>query len=150
MHKRILSFAFSTVFALGVAMAAPQDQPAPQDQAGPPPQGGPRGGGRGMMDPDRQIQMMTKQLHLSDDQVTQIKPILADHMSQMMALRGDTTLAQEDKMAKMKGIREDGNTKVMAILTPDQQAKFTKMQAEQRSRMMQQRQQQAPPDGSNQ
>jgi Spy/CpxP family protein refolding chaperone len=89
-----------------------------------PPGGG--GGGRGGMT----IEMLTDRLKLTPDQVTKIKPILADQQTQMGALRGDQSLSQDDRMAKMTKIRTDATTKINAILTPDQQTEYKKMMSE--------------------
>jgi len=58
---------------------------------------------------------MTKRYDLSADQQTQIKPIIANQQQQMMALRQDSSMSRDDKMAKMKSIRDDSNTKIQAI-----------------------------------
>ncbi len=87
-----------------------------------PPGGGRRGGVT--------IEQLTERLKLTPDQVEKIKPILADQQTQMGALRGDTSLSQDDRMSKMMKIRTDSTTKINAVLTPDQQTEYKKMQAE--------------------
>ncbi len=158
MHKRMLGLALSTVFSVGMAMAAPQDAPPPsQDQQGPPPGAGGRGP-RQAMDPDRIVQQMSKRLNLSPDQVTQIRPIVAEQMEHMTAIRSDNTMAPRDRMTKMMSLRDETGTKIKAVLTPDQRTQFDAMQQEQMDRMRQRRQGNgngpgagAPPsDGSNQ
>ena len=67
---------------------------------------------------------MTKELNLTSDQATQIKPILTDRMQQMEALHQDQSMSQEDKMAKMKSLREDTNTKIEAVLNDTQKQQF--------------------------
>ena len=103
--------------AAGVAHA--QDTPAP------PPSG--QQGGRGMMDPARQLEMMKTQLGLSDDQAAKIKVILDDQGTKMQALRADTSTSMEDKRPKMEAIRADVKTKIEAILTDDQKTKYEAM-----------------------
>jgi len=159
MQKRMLCLALSTVFSIGTVLAAPQDAPpaAPQDQA-PSADGGGRGP-RQAMDPDRMVQQMAKRLNLSDDQVTQIRPIVTEQMSQMTAMRSDTSIAPRDKMAKMMSLRADTATKIKALLTPEQRTQYDAMQQQQMDRMRQQRGGPGggngnggapPPDGSNQ
>jgi hypothetical protein len=80
---------------------------------------------------------MTKRYNLSADQQTQIKPIIADAQQKMMALRGDSSLSRDDKMAKMKSIHEDSNTKIQAILNDTQKAQFAQDQQKMQERMMQ-------------
>ena len=72
----------------------------------------PVGGHRGMMDPAQQLEGMTKRYNLSADQQTQLKPILASQQQQMQALRWDSLLSREDRMAKMQSIRADTKTKI--------------------------------------
>lgn len=117
--SRIALVALSGLLMVGSAGAVLAQ--APQ---GPPPGGG-RGGGRGVT-----IEALTDRLKLTPDQVEKIKPILADQQTQMAALRGDTSASQEDRMAKMTKLRTDTSTKINAVLTPDQQTEYKKMQAE--------------------
>ena len=94
-----------------VAGAAPimaQDTQAPVQQQDGPPRGGPGGpGGRGMGG-ERQLEMMTKQLNLTPDQVTQIKAIEDDSRKQAMAMREDTSTPREQKRDKMMAIPDSG------------------------------------------
>jgi protein CpxP len=104
-----------------------------QDGSGTPPPGGPghwagHGGPRGMQGPP--LGMLTKQLSLTPDQVTQIKGIYADAGSEMKALRGDTSLAQADKRQKMFAIRQDSHSKFIGVLSDDQKTKFEALQAQ--------------------
>ena len=141
-----LSGLLAAGLTLGSAAAFAQESPAPDASAQP---GGGGGGGhmgRMQMTPDEQLARMTKHYNLSADQQTQIKPILANQQQQMMALRGDTSLSRDDKMAKMKGIRDDSNTKIQAILNDSQKAKFAEDQQKMQERM-QQRDSGAPAGG---
>jgi hypothetical protein len=99
-----------------------------------------------MMDPDQQLARMSKRYNLSADQQSQLKPILVSQQQQMQALRGDSSMSREDRMAKMQSIRSDSNTKIEAILNDTQKKQF----AEDRQRMqerMQQRGDGAGPGG---
>jgi Spy/CpxP family protein refolding chaperone len=73
---------------------------------------------------------LTKELNLTPEQQTQIKPILEDTRSQMKALHEDTSLAPDQKKAKGKEIRDASNAKIKAFLTPDQQKKMDQMKKE--------------------
>lgn len=113
-----------TVGATGAAMA--QDNPPPppgQDQ----PQGEP-GRGPGRMDPDRQLQHLTRELGLSSDQQAQIKPLLVDRQQKMEALMQDQTVSREDRHARMQSIRQESQSKIEAVLTDTQKQKFEAMQ----------------------
>ena len=125
----------ATGLTLGSAAAFAQDAPAPDASAQP---GGGGGGGRMgrmQMTPDEQVARMTKRYNLSADQQTQIKPILANQQQQMTALRGDSSLSREDKMAKMKGIRDDSSTKIQAILNDTQKKQYAEDQQKMQERM---------------
>jgi protein CpxP len=115
--------ALSTLPAMAQDPSAP---PPPQDQAGPR-QGGP-GGMRG-----NQVEFLTKKLNLTPDQVTQVKAIDADAMSQMTALREDTSVAGPDKRAKMMDIHKASQDKIRALLTDDQKTKFDALQSQMRA-----------------
>ncbi len=99
----------------GAHVFAQEPGGAPETPAPPP-----TGGHRGMMDPAQQLEGMTKRYNLSADQQTQLKPILAQQQQQMQALRGDSSLSREDRMAKMQSIRADTKTRIEAVLNPDQ------------------------------
>lgn len=89
---------------------------------------------RGPMTPEDQLARMTKQLQLTDEQQTKIKPILEEQHKQMMDLRQDTSMSREDRFAKFREIREQSNEKIKPILTADQQKKWQKIQEERRGR----------------
>jgi Spy/CpxP family protein refolding chaperone len=72
---------------------------------------------------------LTKELELTDDQQTKIKPILETFHTQVQSVRQDTSLSPEDRRSKMKDARETLNSQINAVLTPDQQTKFAAMQA---------------------
>lgn len=86
------------------------------------------------MNPNRQAKRLAKQLNLSQDQVSQIEPILADRDQQMQALRGDSSIAPADRRAKAKGIMDDSNSKIEAVLNDQQKQQYEQMLAARRSR----------------
>jgi hypothetical protein len=93
--------------------------------------------GRAPMTPDEQLDRMTKRYNLSADQQMQIKPILANQQQQMMSLRQDSSMSRDDKMAKMKSIREDSSTKIQAVLNDTQKKQFADDQQKMQERMQQ-------------
>lgn len=122
-------------FAIGITpmwSQATQDAPppAPQNDGGAPP---PHARMEHMQ--DRHIEMMTKHLGLTPDQVNQVRAIDKDGMAQMMALHQDTSIAPADKHEKMKAIHDGQNAKIRVILTDDQKPKFDAMVARQHERM---------------
>jgi protein CpxP len=126
---RIATLALCAAVMGAVPMLAQDTAPATQ-QDGPP-----RGGMGGRMGGERQLEMMTRELSLTPDQVTSVKGIEADSRQQMMALREDTSTPQEQKRDKMMSIRSASQAKIRALLTDDQKVKFDKMEARMRERM---------------
>ena len=73
------------------------------------------------------FEMISKQLDLTDDQKPKVKPIWEDMQQQMREVRTDSTLANTEKRAKMKDIRDATTAKLKDILTADQLTKWEKM-----------------------
>lgn len=132
-NKQIFTLALSAVVGVGLAVAGP----APQDQSNAPAHRSWQGH---QMDPDQQVQRLSKRLKLSDEQKSQIKPILTDQMQQMQNIRQDTSLQPEDRRTKMRSVREDATNKIKAVLNDDQKKKYDDMQQQMRDRMQQRRQ----------
>ncbi len=76
---------------------------------------------------DHRLDHLASFLTLTDDQKSQIRPILVDQFAAIKAVRDDSTLDADTKKTKIKGISDDAKAKITAILTPDQQAKFAQM-----------------------
>jgi len=96
---------------------------------------GPRGGHHGMASADDQLKHLDKELSLTADQKTQIKPILEDAQAQSKKLMEDDSISREDKWPKMREIHEASNTKIRALLTDAQQKKWDTMQKEHQGHM---------------
>jgi Spy/CpxP family protein refolding chaperone len=129
--KAIRTLALATLSLLGTAALAQQNPP--------PPAGGdqPQGARRGGMSVDDQLKMMTDKLNLTADQQTKIKPFLEDARTQSQAVMKDDSLSRDDKRAKMRGIRENTNSKIKDVLTDPQKKQFDAMQQEMRDRTRQ-------------
>ena len=117
--------------AMGGMMAVAQDTSAPAQSQGDQ-QGPPHGGQRGRGGPERQVERLTRELNLTPDQVTQVKAIQMDAMTQMRGLHSDTAMSQDDRHVKMKGIHDTAMTKVRAVLNDEQKTKFDAMEAHRR------------------
>lgn len=63
-----------------------------------------------------------KALNLTADQTAQIKAIRKAVRAQEKTLKADTTLTAADKKAQRLALRKDTHAKMLAVLTPDQQA----------------------------
>ena len=83
-----------------------------------------QGYGHHGMNPDAQLQHLTKQLDLTADQQAQIKPILESRDQQMKQLWQDQSLAPPDRHTKMKAIQEDSKGKIEAVLNDTQKQKY--------------------------
>jgi len=108
---------------------------------------GPRGQ---MMNPDKQLEHLTKTLNLTSDQQTQIKPILESQQQQMMALHQDSSLSRDDKMAKAKSLHADTTSKIEGVLTSDQKQKYEAMQQKMQEHMQERMQGGAAPQAQPQ
>jgi protein CpxP len=139
MKNQLSRLALSGLLATGLtlcsAAAFAQQNNATPDASTQQPGNGQGQGGHRHMNPDEQVAHMTKRYSLTSDQQAQIKPILANQQQQMQALRQDTTLSREDKMAKIKSIREDSSTKIQGLLNDSQKQKFAQDQQRRQERM---------------
>jgi len=77
--------------------------------------------------PQFSLEGLAKQLDLTEDQKTKVKPIMEEQQKKTAEVRKDTALSQEDRRAKMKEIREATGTQLKPILTAEQYAKWEKM-----------------------
>jgi protein CpxP len=129
LKKCFLAILAASLISIAASFAVAQDSqsapPPPSDQQGPPP-GGMR---HGPPDPAQHAQMLAKHLKLSADQQTKVQGIFETERSQMESLRGDTTLSQQDRHAKMMDIHQSSNAQVRAVLDANQQKKWDEMQA---------------------
>ena len=113
---------------LGVlpASRAADADPKPADKTEP------AGGSGAKARPARgeRLQGLAEQLKLTDEQKEKIKPILQDERKKVRELRENKDLARQDRVAKLKEIREDIRAKVKPILTPEQLEKWNKLRSE--------------------
>jgi periplasmic protein CpxP/Spy len=123
MRKSLFNLALTGALMITGSAAFAQSDTAPNTQ--------PATGEHHRLTADEQTARMAKELDLSADQVTQIKPILADRQQQMEALHQDQSTSSQDKMTKMKSLRDDSNAKIEAVLNDTQKQKFEQMQAKQ-------------------
>ena len=121
----VLPLAFAAgLLAGGQTSHALQTTPATQEH-------GARGGhAMGAMTPESRLKMLTEKLDLTEDQQAKLKTILEDESTQMQNLHHDTSMAPEDRRAKMKELHESSTEKINAVLTPDQQSKWKQMKQE--------------------
>jgi Spy/CpxP family protein refolding chaperone len=101
--------------------------------------------GRMMQTPEERTDHLTKALNLSDDQKGKVLSIYQDEQKQMSAVHGDSSLSREDRMSKMKQIRENTVSQIKDTLNPDQAKKFDEMQQKMEQRREQRKSDTAPP-----
>ncbi len=129
MYKRILTIAGAAVLVFGLAHIGARAIA----QSGSP--GGADKGHRERMSPDQQLGRLSKTLNLTDDQKSQIRPILEDRSQKMQSIHSDSSLVAQDKKAKMHGVFDDSNSRIRAVLNDVQKQKFDEMQQRRRERM---------------
>jgi len=131
MYRRLLRIAASCLLVLGTALCGVRayGQEVPQAP------GGEHMGPRHRMTPDEELQRLDKSLKLTDDQKSQIKPILEVRQKQVESLHSDTSLSPEDRMGKMRSLMKESNDKIRALLNDDQKKQFDEMQQHGRGRM---------------
>jgi protein CpxP len=112
---------FAVLLFFGYSLSA-RAQDTGTQQSKPPAQSGMHHGQRGS-----QLEWLSKELNLTDDQKAKVKPILEAERKQMQEVREDTSLSQEQKHEKMKEIHETAHSQINDILTPDQQKKFAQI-----------------------
>ncbi|HJT71329.1 MAG TPA: hypothetical protein VJ731_14110 [Terriglobales bacterium] len=123
------------------AQAAPPSQTAPPSSAQPSSPSAAPSSGQAQANEDNP-------LNLTEDQKTKLRPIIMEENQQMEALRNDTSMTQDQKIAKANQIRADASPKIKAVLTPEQLEKLAQLQRERASQ--QQQSQPAPPNSSPQ
>jgi Spy/CpxP family protein refolding chaperone len=126
----IAALAAGNLLVSGLALQAQDatNTPPPVPPAGGPPPGRPPGpmGIRGRPD----LEMMAKQLNLTDDQKPKFKSIMESRMQKMRDLRQDpdfASLSPEDRGAKVKAIQDETEAQMKALLTPEQFDTWQKM-----------------------
>ena len=76
------------------------------------------------------LQQISSDLNLTDDQKTQLKPILQSEYQQLKAVSDDTSLTSDQKQSKAQGIHQQAKSQIATILTPEQQKKLATMKEE--------------------
>lgn len=112
------------------ASPQPQEPPAPSNvpEEGPPPNGKPGRGGN----IEKRLDMMSKQLDLTDAQRGKIRPILNQEMERMREVRSDPNLAQGQARRRMQMIRRNSRQKIAEVLTPEQRKQWQEMRQQHR------------------
>jgi len=90
-------------------------------------------------------------LNLSQDQRQKMRPIMQEQRQQMRQVFQDQSLSRQQRMEKMRQIRENTNSRIRALLNPDQQKTFDAHEQQMKERMQQRMQQRrnGQPQGEN-
>ena len=131
--------------ALSLALASALLPPVSAQDATPPPaqqqlptpnpaKSGPEGAAAART-PDQVVRAYSKRLSLTDDQRAKLKPIIADRQQQMLALRDDKTMPGREKLKKIKAVMDATDSRINAVLTPDQQKQYAAFEAEQKEKI---------------
>jgi Spy/CpxP family protein refolding chaperone len=83
--------------------------------------------------PRSQVQNMVDKLNVSPEQKAKLDPILDADQKLVRALRGDSTLSDEDRQKKTAVIRADTDAKIKPILTTEQWNKLLELRAERKA-----------------
>ena len=86
-----------------------------------------KGGKGGRMSVEQRMERLSTELKLTDEQKPKVQAVLEETQKSMQGLRD---LPQDERRTKMTSIREEENKKLGAILTPDQQEQYKKLQEE--------------------
>lgn len=87
------------------------------------------------MNPQEQLQKLSKRLQLTADQQSKIGAILQDRQQQVQSIRGDSSLKPADKHAKLKALMDSTQNSISAVLTDQQRQRWADM----REKMMERR-----------
>jgi Spy/CpxP family protein refolding chaperone len=71
-----------------------------------------------------ELQQLSSELNLTDDQKSQIKGIVQDEVQQLKTVKDDASLSPDQKKAKVAEIRQSHKSQMSSILTPEQQKKL--------------------------
>ncbi|MBK5096831.1 MAG: Spy/CpxP family protein refolding chaperone [Gemmatimonadetes bacterium] len=108
--------AFAALFALGLAATPVLAQQGP--------------GGRRMLSPDERLAQLTEQLDLTDEQATQMKPIIEEQSKKQQELFQNAGGDRATMRAEMTKLMEDTDKQYAEVLTEEQMNKYREMRQE--------------------
>jgi len=73
---------------------------------------------------------LSERLNLTDEQKDAIRPVIEKEIKDIQALRADSAISKEEKIEKMKAVRQATQEEIKKVLTPEQQGKLTEAKAE--------------------
>jgi Spy/CpxP family protein refolding chaperone len=88
----------------------------------------------------RQLRMLEKQLHLTQDQVLQVQVILITETVALDSIRNNPAGNPRTDNRARREVLQDADRQITALLTDEQKPLYQQWKAQQRQRMMQRRQ----------
>lgn len=79
---------------------------------------------------EKQTEMMTKQLELSEKQAAEIKEINLKYAEKQQAMREESAKGREKNRTAMQQLQDERKAEINTVLNKDQQQKLEKLQAE--------------------
>jgi Spy/CpxP family protein refolding chaperone len=118
--KRPMLWVFATAIAglLAVGDALAQEVPAA---------GSTTGGTETKEEAPDRLEHLSQELNLSPEQKDKLRPILKQQEQEMIALRHDPNLTEEQKRAKEREIHQTFKPQIESVLAPQQRTKFRQM-----------------------
>ncbi len=86
-----------------------------------------KSGKRGFPTIEQQMERLSTQLNLTDEQKPKVKTVLEDQQKKMQELRSDSSLDQEARREKFQALRKETEKKMKGILTEEQFQKYKEM-----------------------
>ena len=76
--------------------------------------------------------IMKRSLSLNDDQTSKLEPVLKEQRDKINALRRNTVLSRQERVAKLREIQQGTDSKIKAVLTPEEAEQWHRARASQR------------------
>jgi Spy/CpxP family protein refolding chaperone len=81
------------------------------------------------------LQEIAERLELTEEQKTQIAPILQKEIADLKVLRDDTSMRRGQKARRLQEISDTAGGQIRALLTPEQQEEYDKLRDEMREKL---------------
>ena len=78
---------------------------------------------------------LKKDVALTDEQATKVKPIIDAYVNEIQAIKSDTSLDSRSKRQKLSELRQRYESDLDAVLNAEQQQKLASVRAERRARL---------------
>jgi hypothetical protein len=91
---------------------------------------------------------LRKDVALTDEQATKVKPIIDAYVNQIQAIKGDPSLDPRSKRQKFAALRQRYESDLDTVLNAEQQQKLASVRAERRARLRDARTDAAAPEPS--